>query len=40
MAEAHFPRNRCFIIRCCGAYTSTYCSIGFNGFPPLDAVVI
>ncbi len=29
-----------FIIRCCGAYTSTYSSIGFNGFPPLDVVVI
>lgn len=29
-----------FIIRNCGAYTSTYSSIGFNGFPPLDVVVI
>ncbi|MCT8161257.1 type III PLP-dependent enzyme [Pseudoruegeria sp. SHC-113] len=29
-----------FIIRNCGAYTSTYASIGFNGFPPLDVVVI
>lgn len=29
-----------FIIRNCGAYTSTYASIGFNGFPPLDIVVI
>ncbi|MEY8830228.1 type III PLP-dependent enzyme [Sedimentitalea sp. XS_ASV28] len=29
-----------FIIRSCGAYTSTYASIGFNGFPPLDVVVI
>lgn len=28
------------IIRCCGAYTSTYASVGFNGFPPLDVVVI
>jgi ornithine decarboxylase len=28
------------IIRNCGAYTSTYASIGFNGFPPLDVVVI
>ena len=29
-----------FIIRNCGAYTSTYSSVGFNGFPPLDVVVI
>ncbi|MGR3570492.1 type III PLP-dependent enzyme [Brevirhabdus sp.] len=29
-----------FIIRCCGAYTSSYSSVGFNGFPPLDVVVI
>jgi ornithine decarboxylase len=29
-----------FIIRNCGAYTSTYASVGFNGFPPLDVVVI
>lgn len=29
-----------FMIRNCGAYTSTYASIGFNGFPPLDVVVI
>lgn len=28
------------IIRNCGAYTSTYSSVGFNGFPPLDTVVI
>jgi ornithine decarboxylase len=28
------------MIRNCGAYTSTYASIGFNGFPPLDIVVI
>ncbi|SLN22734.1 Lysine/ornithine decarboxylase [Roseovarius litorisediminis] len=28
------------IIRSCGAYTSTYASIGFNGFPPLDIVVL
>ncbi len=28
------------IIRCCGAYTSSYSSVGFNGFPPLDVVVI
>ncbi len=28
------------IIRNCGAYTTTYASIGFNGFPPLDVVVI
>jgi ornithine decarboxylase len=29
-----------FVIRNCGAYTSTYASIGFNGFPPLDIVVL
>ncbi|EAQ04373.1 decarboxylase, pyridoxal-dependent [Pseudooceanicola batsensis HTCC2597] len=29
-----------FIIRNCGAYTSTYASVGFNGFPPLDVVVL
>jgi len=28
------------IIRNCGAYTSSYSSIGFNGFPPLDVLVI
>ena len=28
------------IIRNTGAYTTTYASIGFNGFPPLDVVVI
>ena len=28
------------VIRNCGAYTSTYSSVGFNGFPPLDQVVI
>ncbi|UWQ18008.1 type III PLP-dependent enzyme [Jannaschia sp. M317] len=28
------------IIRNCGAYTSTYSSVCFNGFPPLDAIVI
>jgi ornithine decarboxylase len=28
------------VIRSCGAYTSTYSSVGFNGFPPLDVVVI
>ncbi|MGP6088170.1 type III PLP-dependent enzyme [Antarctobacter jejuensis] len=28
------------VVRNCGAYTSTYASIGFNGFPPLDIVVI
>ena len=28
------------VIRSCGAYTSTYSSVGFNGFPPLDCVVI
>ncbi|MDX2484663.1 MAG: type III PLP-dependent enzyme [Pseudodonghicola sp.] len=28
------------LIRNCGAYTSTYASVGFNGFPPLDVIVI
>jgi len=28
------------LIRNCGAYTSSYASVGFNGFPPLDVVVI
>lgn len=28
------------VIRNCGAYTSTYASVGFNGFPPLDVLVI
>ncbi len=28
------------MIRNCGAYTSAYSSVGFNGFPPLDVVVI
>lgn len=28
------------IIRNAGAYTSTYASVGFNGFPPLDLVVL
>ncbi|MCB1386770.1 MAG: type III PLP-dependent enzyme [Nitratireductor sp.] len=28
------------LIRNCGAYTSTYSSVGFNGFPPLDVVVL
>lgn len=28
------------IIRNCGAYTSTYSSVGFNGFPPLDVIAI
>jgi ornithine decarboxylase len=28
------------VIRNCGAYTSTYASVGFNGFPPLDVVVL
>ena len=28
------------VIRNCGAYTTTYSSVGFNGFPPLDSVVI
>ncbi|MFV2053930.1 type III PLP-dependent enzyme [Aliiroseovarius sp. YM-037] len=29
-----------FIIRNCGAYTSSYSSVGFNGFPPLDVIAI
>ncbi|MCI5100064.1 type III PLP-dependent enzyme [Phaeobacter italicus] len=28
------------VIHACGAYTSTYSTVGFNGFPPLDVVVI
>ncbi|MGC8201613.1 type III PLP-dependent enzyme [Aliiroseovarius sp. PTFE2010] len=28
------------VINNCGAYTSTYSSVGFNGFPPLDEVVL
>ncbi|QFS81482.1 Lysine/ornithine decarboxylase [Roseivivax sp. THAF40] len=28
------------VIRSCGAYTSTYSSVNFNGFPPLDVIVI
>ncbi|TNF57820.1 MAG: type III PLP-dependent enzyme [Rhodobacteraceae bacterium] len=28
------------VIRNCGAYTSTYASVGFNGFPPLDVIVL
>ncbi|KPP92014.1 MAG: ornithine decarboxylase SpeF [Rhodobacteraceae bacterium HLUCCA08] len=28
------------VIRNAGAYTSSYSSVGFNGFPPLDVVVI
>lgn len=28
------------IIRNCGAYTSSYSSVGFNGFPPLDVIVL
>ena len=28
------------LIRNTGAYTTTYASVGFNGFPPLDVVVI
>jgi ornithine decarboxylase len=27
-------------ILCTGAYTTTYASVGFNGFPPLDAVFL
>lgn len=29
-----------FVIRNCGAYTSTYATVGFNGFPPLDVIAI
>ncbi len=28
------------LIRNCGAYTTTYATIGFNGFPPLDVIVL
>lgn len=28
------------LIHNCGAYTSAYSSVGFNGFPPLDVVVL
>lgn len=28
------------LIEACGAYTTTYSSVGFNGFPPLEQVVI
>lgn len=28
------------VIRNCGAYTSSYASVGFNGFPPLDVIVL
>ena len=28
------------VIRNCGAYTSSYSSVGFNGFPPLDVIAI
>jgi ornithine decarboxylase len=28
------------IILTCGAYTSTYSTIAFNGFPPLQVVAI
>jgi ornithine decarboxylase len=28
------------VIRNCGAYTSSYSSVGFNGFPPLDIRII
>jgi len=27
-------------ILACGAYTTTYATVGFNGFPPLDVVCI
>lgn len=28
------------IIKSCGAYTSTYSTVAFNGFPPLDVIAI
>ena len=28
------------MIKNCGAYTSSYSSVGFNGFPPLEVVVL
>ncbi len=28
------------VIRNCGAYTSSYSSVGFNGFPPLDVIAL
>ncbi|GIX15746.1 MAG: ornithine decarboxylase [Paracoccaceae bacterium] len=28
------------VIRNCGAYTSSYASVGFNGFPPLEVICI
>lgn len=28
------------LIKHCGAYTSTYSSVGFNGFPPLDVMIL
>ena len=28
------------LIEACGAYTTTYSTIGFNGFPPLQSYVI
>jgi ornithine decarboxylase len=41
--KVHLPVDLCsgdrFIIRNCGAYTSTYSTIAFNGFPPLAVVV-
>lgn len=33
------PGDR-IIIRNAGAYTSSYSSVGFNGFPPLDVVIL
>ena len=27
-------------ILCCGAYTTSYSSVGFNGFPPLEAIYV
>jgi ornithine decarboxylase len=28
------------LIESCGAYTTTYASVAFNGFPPLKSFVI
>jgi ornithine decarboxylase len=30
----------CFVVKSCGAYTSTYSTIAFNGFPPLQVIAI
>ena len=42
--KVHLPVDLCsgdrIIIRNCGAYTSTYSTIAFNGFPPLEVISI